>query len=172
MTFDRLEKTIWRSRYASPLGTLFMASLPSGLVDIAIGAGEAAFIKRLEANYGSRGVRDDKRFNALFRKLDKYFRGDRVSFDIPLAPQGTKFEISVWNVLRRIPYGQTLGYGEVALRAGLPGGARAVGNACGKNPMPIVIPCHRVLKGDGSLGGYTGGVSIKKALLELEGIGL
>jgi methylated-DNA-[protein]-cysteine S-methyltransferase len=107
-------------------------------------------------------------FKAAARQLDAYFAGELTTFDLPLAPHGSQFQQRVWAALRDIPYGQTESYGELAERIGSPGGARAVGLANGKNPIGIVIPCHRVVGSDGSLTGYGGGVDRKRALLDLE----
>ncbi|MFN3763308.1 MAG: methylated-DNA--[protein]-cysteine S-methyltransferase, partial [Anaerolineae bacterium] len=91
-------------------------------------------------------------------------------FDLPLDLRGTPFQRRVWEELRRVPYGQTVAYGELARRVGRPGAARAVGRAVGANPVPIIVPCHRVVGADGSLVGYGGGLEIKAALLRLEGV--
>ena len=102
------------------------------------------------------------------RQLREYFAGRRVNFDLPLAPEGTAFQRAVWRGLQEIPYGTTISYGELARRVGNPKASRAVGSANGANPLPIVIPCHRVIAGDGSLGGFGGGLSTKQSLLALE----
>lgn len=103
------------------------------------------------------------------RQLAEYFKGDRTSFDLPLAPVGTTFQARVWEQLQQIEYGTTCSYGQIAGRLSLTGhGARAVGLANGKNPIPIVIPCHRVVGADGSLTGYAGGLDRKTTLLGLE----
>lgn len=103
-------------------------------------------------------------------ELLEYLAGARRDFDLPLAPQGTPFQQRVWAALREIPYGQTRSYRELALAAGSPRGYRAVGMANHRNPIPILIPCHRVVGSDGSLTGYAGGVAKKQFLLELEGV--
>ena len=103
------------------------------------------------------------------RQLLEYFRGERHTFDLPLAPEGTPFQRGVWKALVEIPWGQTCSYGDIARRVGCPGGARAVGQANRKNPIPILVPCHRVIATDGSLGGYAYGLPLKEKLLELEG---
>jgi methylated-DNA-[protein]-cysteine S-methyltransferase len=103
------------------------------------------------------------------RELRDYFAGDRRTFDVPLAPSGTPFDLEVWEALRGIRHGETISYAELARRVGRPAAARAVGHANGRNPLPIVIPCHRVIASDGSLGGYAGGLPMKRALLDLEG---
>jgi methylated-DNA-[protein]-cysteine S-methyltransferase len=101
-------------------------------------------------------------------QLREYFAGRRVEFDLPLAPQGTQFRLAVWRELQRIPYGQTISYGELARRTGNPKASRAVGSANGANQIPIVIPCHRVIASGGKLGGFGGGLPVKEALLALE----
>ena len=104
------------------------------------------------------------------RELEEYFNGRRREFTVPLAPEGTAFQKIVWEELRKIPYGETASYKDIAVRLGKPGAAIAVGQANSKNPIPIIIPCHRVIGASGKLVGYTGGIHIKKALLAVEGI--
>ena len=103
-------------------------------------------------------------------QLEEYFTGGRTTFDIPLDPKGTEFQKRVWEELSKIPYGQTITYGEQAKRLGRPKSARAVGAANGKNPIGIVIPCHRVIGASGSLTGFAGGIETKRQLLAIEGI--
>lgn len=102
------------------------------------------------------------------RQITEYFAGARRDFDLPLAPDGNPFQQRVWSLLRGIPYGQTRSYGELARHLGRPGAARAVGSANARNPLPIVVPCHRVIGADGTLTGYAGGLRLKAFLLELE----
>lgn len=102
-------------------------------------------------------------------QLDEYFRGVRREFDLDLKPTGTAFQLAVLNALATIPYGETRSYGEIASQIGRPKAVRAVGAANGRNPLPIVIPCHRVIGADGSLTGFGGGIETKRYLLELEG---
>jgi len=106
-----------------------------------------------------------------FRQLNAYLAGELRVFSLPLAPSGTPFQLRVWKILEKIPYGQTLSYGEVAGRAGNPRSARAVGMANNRNPIPIFIPCHRVIGADGKLVGYGGGMEMKAKLLAIEGRG-
>lgn len=101
-------------------------------------------------------------------QLSEYFQGKRTQFTIELAPRGTDFQQTVWQELSKIPFGETTSYGEIARRIGNPKGSRAVGLANGKNPIPIIVPCHRVIGKDGSLTGFGGGLEIKKHLLTLE----
>lgn len=106
------------------------------------------------------------------RQLAAYFAGKLREFDLPLRPEGTPFRLRVWDELRKIPYGQVISYGELARRVGRPGAARAVGGANHHNPIAIIIPCHRVIAAGGALCGYGGGLELKRALLELEGVTL
>ena len=101
-------------------------------------------------------------------QLDEYFQGSRRVFDVPLSPQGTEFERTVWKALQAIPYGETRSYGDIARRIGRPSACRAVGQANNRNPVGIIIPCHRVIGADGKLTGYASGLTIKQYLLELE----
>lgn len=110
----------------------------------------------------------DAPFRDVRTQLEDYFSGTRRTFDLPLAPAGTAFQRRVWDALQGIPYGQTASYGDVARRIGQPLAAQAVGAANGRNPIAIVIPCHRVVGADGSLTGYAGGVVRKRQLLRLE----
>lgn len=102
------------------------------------------------------------------KQLDEYFSGSRRVFDLPLRLRGTGFQKEVWEVLQQIPYGEVLSYGQVAKTIGRPKAQRAVGMACNRNPVPIIVPCHRVLGSSGQLTGYAGGLDIKAHLLELE----
>lgn len=111
---------------------------------------------------------DDDAFNDAREQLRDYFAGTRTTFDLPLRLTGTKFQVGVWSALRDIPYGHTSGYGELARRLGHPSAARAVGAANGRNPISIILPCHRVIGGDGSLTGYGWGVETKAWLLDHE----
>ncbi len=138
-------------------------------------AGTARELRRIEFPRGGAGrkpergwVEDPQHFTETARQLRDYFNGRLRKFDLPLNPEGTPFQQSVWRALRHIPYGATRSYGEIAAAIGKPRAVRAVGAANGRNPLPIVIPCHRVIGGDGSLTGFGGGLDVKRALLELE----
>jgi len=104
----------------------------------------------------------------VHRQLNEYFEGKRKKFDLPLAPKGTPFQLKCWRALLLVPYGETRSYGDIARAAGSPKGFRAVGMANNRNPIAIVIPCHRIIGSDGSLVGFGGGLDIKKFLLQLE----
>ena len=103
------------------------------------------------------------------RELAEYFSGERTQFETPVAPEGTPFQQGVWKAISTVPFGSTLTYGELARRAGFSGSARAAGAATGRNPLTIVVPCHRIVGAGGSLTGYAGGLNRKRALLQLEG---
>ena len=133
--------------------------------------GEALTCVRFEGHHGmapTPGGEHDPVIIEAGRQLRAYFAGERHGFALPLRPEGTEFEIEVWEELRRIPYGETLSYGELADRVGNPAAARAVGRANACNPIPIIVPCHRVIGADGSLTGFGGGLDTKRRLLDLE----
>jgi methylated-DNA-[protein]-cysteine S-methyltransferase len=146
----------------SPVGRLLLAGDEAGLRLIRFPS------ERSEAEPGPGWRRDDAGLTETVRQLRAYFAGTLKDFDLPLAPQGTAFQRSVWRALRRIPYGETASYGEVARAIGRPTASRAVGAANGANPLPIVIPCHRVIGSTGKLTGFGGGLDTKAALLALE----
>lgn len=111
---------------------------------------------------------DDPVLQRAVKQLGEYFQGDRTDFDLPLHIEGPDFEVSTWRAMLTIPFGETISYGEQADRAGHPGAFQAVGAANGRNPIPIIIPCHRVIGADGSLVGFGGGLPMKRFLLDLE----
>ena len=153
-----------QSRIDTPLGPLTLAATSKGLAG-AWFDGQAHHPGMLDAP-----VDAQQRWLAqAAQELDGYFAGRRHSFDVPLDPQGTAFQASVWLALRRIACGQLHSYGAIAEEIGNPAAARAVGAAVGRNPISVIVPCHRVIGRDGSLTGYAGGVPRKQALLKLEG---
>lgn len=142
----------------SPVGRLTLAGDEAGLKRIDFESGEAPA-----------GWQEDERsLREARHQLEDYFAGTRRSFDVPLLPAGTPFQQAVWQALLAIPYGETTSYGEIARRIGRPRAVRAVGAANGANPIPVIIPCHRVIGANGSLTGYGGGLPIKQRLLALE----
>lgn len=155
---------MYYSHMDSPVGRLLLAGDASGLRLI-------GFPRERMKREPQPGWREDREpFTEAVRQLDAYFAGELTGFDLQLAPQGTPFQLSVWRALRQIPYGQTLSYGELARVIGRPKASRAVGAANGSNPLPIVVPCHRVIGSTGKLTGFGGGLDIKAALLALEGV--
>jgi methylated-DNA-[protein]-cysteine S-methyltransferase len=154
----------------SPLGPLLLAATDAGLVRVAYAVEDHdRVLDALGGRVGSRILKDGKRFDDAARQLDEYFAGTRRVFDLPVDLRlAHGFRLDVLRHLTAIPYGSTESYAEVATAAGSPRAVRAVGSACATNPLPIVVPCHRVVRSDGSLGGYLGGLPAKETLLHLE----
>lgn len=148
---------------SSPVGTLRLTASAHGLtrIDVVRGARPSA----MRPNGAAAKILERTK-----RELAEYFAGKRRSFTVPLDMRGTDFQVAAWRAMAKIPYGKTLSYGEQARSIGKPKAFRAVGSANGKNPIPIIVPCHRVLASDGSLGGYSLGLSMKRTLLALEGV--
>lgn len=146
----------------SPIGRLLLAGDGAALLQVHFQAGPHPL------QPAASWRRDAAPLAQATRQLAEYFAGSRRNFELPLAPRGTAFQLAVWRALQSIPYGETVSYGELAQRLGAPSAARAVGLANGANPLPIIIPCHRVIGADGSLTGFGGGLPIKRALLALE----
>ncbi len=121
---------------------------------------------------GENWHQDEECFADVLQQLGEYFTGDRQRFEVKMNPKATDFQRKVWQELQQIPYGKTASYGEIAKRIDNPKACRAVGGANGKNPIPIIIPCHRIIGNDGSLTGFGGGLELKKKLLRLENITL
>ena len=153
-----------RTVYPTPVGPLLLASDGEALCLI-----EFANPRHPVARNDGWREGDDSVLRETRRQLGEYFEGARRAFDLPLAPRGTTFQQQVWQSLCDIPYGETISYATLALRIGKPSAVRAVGAANGRNPLPIVVPCHRVIGADGSLTGFGGGLPTKQFLLQLEG---
>ena len=157
----------------SPLGPLVVAATPRGLVRLAYtgSRGEGEVVEDLAGKLSPRILEAPERLDEVRRELDEYFEGRRVGFEVPIDwSLAHGFTGKVLRQTARIEYGKTSTYGDVARRAGSPRAVRAAGNALGSNPIPVVVPCHRVLRTGGALGGYTGGVERKEFLLRLEGV--
>jgi methylated-DNA-[protein]-cysteine S-methyltransferase len=157
------DATVLVSVHPSPIGPLTLMARDGYLTHLVME--EQAHPTPAPA--GSR--RDDAWFADVRTQIDEYFDGARTAFDVPMALEGTEFQRAVWDQLSAIPYGTTISYGELARRVGNPRASRAVGSANGRNPIAVIVPCHRVIAGDGSLGGYGGGLDRKSLLLDLEG---
>jgi methylated-DNA-[protein]-cysteine S-methyltransferase len=156
------ETPLLYARINSPIGELLL-----------VGDGQALYRLHMldaprPASISPAWKRDSQAFTIVESQLSEYFAGERTAFDLPLRMIGTPFQRSVWSALQRIDYGQTASYGEIAAEVGQPGAARAVGIANGRNPISIIVPCHRVIGADGSLTGYGGGITRKRYLLDLE----
>lgn len=145
---------------------------PVGPITLVAVDGKLAWLHMAEQRYppaaGSFGAADPAVLAGPASQLDEYFAGTRTAFDLPLALAGTPFQQRVWQELQAIPYGETVSYGELARRIGQPTASRAVGLANGRNPVSIIVPCHRVVGADGSLTGYGGGIERKRYLLAFE----
>ena len=163
-------ETFFVSSYDSPLGAYTLVSSSRGVVCVE----SAKQVEKRAIRWKREGIRlqRDGKYNTLVaRELDAYFAGRLREFTVPLDLRGTPFQRQVWEALCGIPYGVTRSYGEVARALGKPKAARPVGQAIGRNPVAIIVPCHRVIGSDGGLTGYGGGLHIKTALLDLESAG-
>ena len=148
----------------SPVGPLLLAADAHGLRLIEFNSPRHPMQRGSDWREGYNDVLSETR-----AQLDAYFAGTRRTFDLPLAPRGTEFQRGVWQALATIPYGETISYAQLAARVGKPSAMRAVGAANGRNPLPMVLPCHRVIGSNGSLTGFGGGLPTKQFLLTLEG---
>jgi len=146
----------------SPLGELLATRNDEGITGLDLP------VSRYPRQVNDEWQRDDTAFDDIRTQLAEYFAGDRQEFDLPLNAGGSRFQSLVWRALVEIPYGDTTSYGKVAASIGHPDGPRAVGLANGQNPIPIIVPCHRVIGADGSLTGYGGGLDAKRWLLDHE----
>lgn len=155
-------ETLFYTRTSSSVGPLFLASSSKGLVRL-------EFEGRLQHLGHATQLSESKSALAPYLgELNEYFRGDRREFSFPLDLRGTPFQLACWNALLNIPYGETRSYGDIALAIGHPQAYRAVGMSNNRNPVAIVVPCHRVIASSGSLCGYGGGLDVKRKLLALE----
>ncbi|MEZ4521416.1 MAG: methylated-DNA--[protein]-cysteine S-methyltransferase [Thermomicrobiales bacterium] len=166
-----MTETIWWSTLPTPYGDLGFASSSQGLLTLLFPNAiedRDRVIARLAP--GSRIKAGDEENAVPVRQVREYLAGERKVFDMPLDQRGTAFQRDVWNAVFAIPWGETTTYGEIARRIGRPDAVRAVGAANGANPIPIIVPCHRVIGSDGSLTGFGGGLPLKRQLLSLEGV--
>jgi methylated-DNA-[protein]-cysteine S-methyltransferase len=155
-------RSVFYRTHPSPLGDLLLTSDGQALTGLHMDA------SRHPPPVDGDWVSAEEPFEEIRRQLDEYFAGRRTRFDLELAPLGTAFQRRVWSALQEIPYGETRSYLDIARSIGSPKAVRAVGGANGRNPIAVVIPCHRVIAADGSLGGYGGGLDRKRLLLDLE----
>ncbi len=150
----------------SPVGPLMVIADNTGITHILFPTHTLADLGLVSEDVPE--AKDDPVLLNAARQLAEYFDGDRTAFDLPLHVEGNDFEVDVWFAMRSIPYGETISYGKQSDIAGHPGAFQAVGAANGRNPIPIVVPCHRVVGSDGSLVGFGGGLDVKRFLLDLE----
>ena len=163
---ERVALRTWYRAMDSPFGLVCLVGTEQGLICVNFQQGERPL--QPEPTWQE----DTGLLDRAQDQLQEYFQGQRQSFTLPLAPPGTPFQQRVWQELQRIPFGTTQTYRELAQRLGMPRAVRAVGHANGRNPLAIVIPCHRLIGSDGQLRGYAGGVAIKQGLLQHEGVRL
>jgi O-6-methylguanine DNA methyltransferase len=160
---------IYYASFDSPfLKKIFVASTEKGVCMVDFLTSEKTFLKELRKRFPGKIIRDDRKNKAVLSQLKKYLKGKLQHFDCLLDVKGTPFEKKVWSKLAKIPYGQTRSYKEIAQAIGHPKAFRAVGNANGKNSLPLIIPCHRVIESNGGLGGFGHGLKVKKQLLDFE----
>ena len=159
-----MNETLLYTRVESPIGELLLVGDGRALHGLHMQEGRTA----VSVHPGWRQA--DVPFADVRGQLAEYFAGERVDFDVPLAMAGSRFQRRVWDALQEIPYGETTTYGELARRLGRPSASRAVGLANGRNPIAVIVPCHRVIGSDGSLTGYGGGLERKRLLLDLEAV--
>ena len=150
--------------YPSPLGELVLIAGEQGLEGVHFR--EQKYFPQIDESWPEDG--DAPVIRETMDLLRRYFAGERVHFDVPLAPRGTAGQLAVWKAISTVPYGETISYGELARRAGIPNAPRAAGAATGRNPIGIIVPCHRIVGANGKLTGYAGGLDRKRALLALE----
>ena len=163
MPASRDSEPAWDTVLATPFGPLRVAGTAQGLTIVGFTDGDQPPRQERDGEGKTELVREAK------HQLQEYFEGRRRFFTLPVAPAGTPFQQRVWEELQKIPWGATTTYREIARRIGQPTAVRAVGSANGRNPVAIVIPCHRVIGSDGSMTGYAGGLATKRRLLQLEG---
>jgi methylated-DNA-[protein]-cysteine S-methyltransferase len=154
--------TIWYDYLSTPIGKLLLAADAKGLREVWFETGKR------QKSPDPRWQHNPSKLDFARKQLQEYFAGERQTFDLPLHPLGTSFQVNVWLTLADIPYGATISYAELARRIGQPLAVRAVGAANGRNPIPIILPCHRVIGSDGSLTGFGGGLPTKRFLLGME----
>ena len=159
---------VYYASVSAPIGTIWVASDKAGVCLVSFGGKEGQFRKELaKAGWGK--ARRDQEFNrAVLKEIEAYFAGSLTCFASPIHLLGRSFDMQVWQALQRIPFGETRSYEDIACAIGNPKACRAVGGANGRNPIPLLIPCHRVIRKDGGLGGFSSGTSIKQWLLQFE----
>ena len=149
---------MWYAYKSTPIGKLLLVTSEDGVRKVSFHAPPPP----------DDAEHNEEKLAPVIRQLDEYFEGNRKTFDLPLAPRGTPFQLAVWNALRQISYGDTRSYSDIARMIAKPAAVRAVGAANGANPIPIIIPCHRVIGSNGALTGFGGGLDVKRHLLLLE----
>jgi methylated-DNA-[protein]-cysteine S-methyltransferase len=163
-----MERIYYSSFYSPFLRRVFVASTEKGVCAVDFLTSKQAFLKELKDRFPEEVVKNDQKNRKVLSQLGKYLKGNLRHFDCPLDLRGTPFQKKVWRELGKIPYGRTRSYQEIAKAVGNPKACRAVGNANGLNPIPLILPCHRVIESNGGLGGFGHGVKVKRRLLDFE----
>lgn len=159
-----IEMSFFYTSFMTPLCEIILAGNEQGLSHLHMQTGEGHRVFEIDPSW----VRNDDFFVGITKQINEFLEGERTEFDVKLNPQGTDFQKMVWDELRRIPCGETRSYKDVAIALGNENASRAVGTANGKNPIPLIIPCHRVIAANGGLAGFAHGTKIKQKLLDLE----
>lgn len=162
-----MEKLLYSDR-VTELGRIFLAKRQKAICRLDIEVDERDFADELSKVYGGIAIKSREKLREEFRQVEEYLAGKRTRFSVPLNLGGTEFQLSTWEALRSIPYGETRSYAQIASTLKKPKAFRAVGNAVAANPIPIIVPCHRVISSNGDIGGYSIGVHIKRKLLRIE----
>lgn len=163
------DTVLYYTDFLTPLGRWYIASTKNGICRLDISGGEEGFFKALNRAFPTGSIQLNRDVHTcIIEQLLAYLHGQLRTFHCPLDLIGTPFQKKVWQALQGIPYGALVSYRDIAAAIGMPHAYRAVGNANGRNPVPIIIPCHRVIASDGSLGGYSAGLELKKKLIALE----
>jgi len=163
-----MERVCYSSFNSTWLKKVFVASTEKGVCMVDFLKPEKVFLKELKKQFPGEVVRDDRKNKAVLTQLKKYLKGELRRFNCRLDLQGTPFQKKVWLALAKIPYGKTQSYKDITRLIGHPRAFRAVGNANGSNPIPLILPCHRVIESNGGLGGFGHGIKVKKQLLDFE----
>lgn len=158
------------SEINSPVGTIWAATTEKGLIQVHLSSREAAFLNVLKRRVNAEPVYAPERLDALRLKINRYFDGEPLTFNLLLDLRGTRFQEAIWREIYKIPYGKLSSYGRLAAAVGKPKAMRAAGNATGANPIGLIVPCHRVIRSDGGIGGFGGKIFMKEYLLSLEGV--
>ena len=164
-------RVVYYAPVRTPVGRLLVAAAERGLVRIGFDRSQASFVAGLREQLKAEVIESEEKVADVAAQLKAYFAGERRAFDVPIDLSfASAFQRRVLMAARSVPAGQVVTYGELARRIGTPSASRAVGQALGRNPVPIVIPCHRIVRSDGGLGGYIGGLQVKRKLLQIEGV--
>ena len=163
-------ESVYYTNFQVPTGSFWIAKTGKGIVQASIHKSEKRFLELLEKRVKGNAIADPEKFVDEIKQVYEYFEGKRKTFEFTFDLRGTKFQMAVWREIANTPYGRLTSYSHLAEAVGNPKAVRAAGSATGANPIGLIIPCHRVIRSDGGLGGFGGGLPLKKQLLEHEGV--